>query len=77
MYIYRVEHPLLNTKRKEIVNYSDEFEDIEKAEEWYNNYGKSLEKRFNRTFLLYEVKYKSNQVKYYTKVDLEKVSFVE
>ena len=47
MYYYGVEH------RKKVTKYSEKFSSKRKAKLWYSNYGKKLEKKFNRQLELF------------------------
>ena len=46
MFKYEVEH------KKKLTPYSQNFKSKKKARIWYNNHGKKLEQKFNRTFIL-------------------------
>lgn len=47
---------MAKNKDSRLTNYSDSFNDKEKAFTWYENYGRYLENRFNRILIFKELK---------------------
>jgi len=47
---------MAKNKDSRLTNYSDSFNDKEKAFAWYKNFGRNLEIRFNRILIFKELK---------------------
>jgi len=45
-------------QKKQLTSYSSKFDTLEEVKEWYDKFGSSLEKRFNRVLVLVEDTYR-------------------